>query len=383
MGGGVGARETMRTSGGKAAPSSRWPEVLFRVFVLLIAPVSASARSRACRQRRRCVRRPHPAHCSASISASSPLPSGRRSRACAPRNARARHERRRGYEAERYRLSESTLETILAAEPQALLTVGRERRARAPDRDLPSALGVPRDAAATAQFRATGSMPPRPASSTDAMRRSGGARRALQPDAPHRRDRSCRGRRTRRRPHHRRSRCAIWPGAGSSLPSLPTKHRQLEDQVASLRALLDAQAKHERPRDRPSPGRASRRASGASTGWPRPSPCSTGAEAHPFQSGLCRALAARPGMARHPSPRRRDPRPPPPGAAAARKGRLSGLEENVAFRLRVQCAGRGSVAPARRAHAARHRRQRGRRRASPISTRTSPSGSRSRAATTR
>ena len=41
----------MRTSGGKAAPSSRWPEVLFRVAALLNSALSASARRRACRER--------------------------------------------------------------------------------------------------------------------------------------------------------------------------------------------------------------------------------------------------------------------------------------------------------------------------------------------
>src|SRR5574342_737770 len=38
MDGGVEHNTTMRTSGGKAAPSSRWPKVLFRVS-LLIAPL--------------------------------------------------------------------------------------------------------------------------------------------------------------------------------------------------------------------------------------------------------------------------------------------------------------------------------------------------------
>ena len=51
------------------------------------------------------------------------------------------------------------------------------------------------------------------------------------------------------------------------------RHRQLEEQVASLRGLLDEA--HRADALPASPGRSARRASGASTGWPRPSPCSS------------------------------------------------------------------------------------------------------------
>jgi len=55
-------------------------------------------------------------------------------------------------EAERYRLSESTLDTLLAAEPQALLTVAESGEAELLISTLPSALGVPRDTAGLLNF---------------------------------------------------------------------------------------------------------------------------------------------------------------------------------------------------------------------------------------
>jgi signal transduction histidine kinase len=55
-------------------------------------------------------------------------------------------------EAERYRLSESTLDTLLAAEPQALLTVAESGEAELLISTLPAALGVPRDTASLLNF---------------------------------------------------------------------------------------------------------------------------------------------------------------------------------------------------------------------------------------
>jgi signal transduction histidine kinase len=55
-------------------------------------------------------------------------------------------------EAERYRLSESTLDTLLAAEPQALLTVAESGEAELLVATLPAALGVPRDTHALLKF---------------------------------------------------------------------------------------------------------------------------------------------------------------------------------------------------------------------------------------
>jgi len=45
MDGGVEHNTTMRSGGGKAAPSSRWPEMLFRVVVIvvpLVLPVTSA-----------------------------------------------------------------------------------------------------------------------------------------------------------------------------------------------------------------------------------------------------------------------------------------------------------------------------------------------------
>jgi signal transduction histidine kinase len=55
-------------------------------------------------------------------------------------------------EAERYRLSENMLETLLTAEPQALLTVTESGEAELLVASLPAALGVPRDTGALLHF---------------------------------------------------------------------------------------------------------------------------------------------------------------------------------------------------------------------------------------
>ncbi len=252
-------------------------------------------------------------------------------------SGRARREAAAELEAERYRLSESTLETLLAAEPQALLIVAEGGEAELLVANLPAALGVPRDAAALLNFADWLDA----ASAPDARRRhrrAGRAGRAVQSDAAHAPRPLCRG----RRPHRRRapscSRCATSPASGSILPMLAARHRQLEEQVASLRGCSTRRIRPSAAA--PSPSRASRRASGASTGSPPPSPCSTPSQrlTH-FNQAYVELWQLDAGMARHPSARRRDPRPAAPGAAAAGEGRLSRLEEGLA---------RPSTAPMRR-----------------------------------
>jgi signal transduction histidine kinase len=134
----------MRTSGGKAAPSSRWPKVLFRVFAFAIP----------------CILLP----LGAALAASDATPLDPRTLlalgiilgiiafavgtaiACLRARERARKaEAEALLEAEHYRLSESTLETLLAAEPQALLTVAESGEAELLVGTLPAELGVPRD----------------------------------------------------------------------------------------------------------------------------------------------------------------------------------------------------------------------------------------------
>ena len=234
----------MRTSGGKAAPSSRWPEVLFRVLAfsvpLLLLPLEAAMAASE-----------QPA-----LDARTLLTLGINlgiiafavgtAIACLRATERARKaEAEAQVEAERYRLSESTLETLLAAEPQALLTVAESGEAELLVATLPPALGVPRDTERAPQFRRMARRKLRPRARR-CHRRAGRAQgepfnlmlrthatdmsrsTAAPPAGP-----SC-------------SRCATWPGSGSSLADLAARHRQLEEQVASLRGLLDEASNAER-----------------------------------------------------------------------------------------------------------------------------------------
>ena len=141
----------MRTSGGKAAPSSRWPEVLFRVLICSI-PLCCC----------RCARplpRPNPRHSIARTLLTLGIILGiiafavGTAIACLRATERARKaEAAAQIEAERYRMSESTLETLLAAEPQALMVVAESGEAELLVANLPAALGVPRDAATLLNF---------------------------------------------------------------------------------------------------------------------------------------------------------------------------------------------------------------------------------------
>jgi len=143
----------MRTSGGKAAPSPGWPEVLFRVFtfsvLLLLLPLEAAMAASE-----------QPA-----LDARTLLTLGINlgiiafavgtAIACLRATERARKaEAEAQVEAERYRLSESTLETLVAAEPQALLTVAESGEAELVVATLPPALGVPRDTGGLLSFAA-------------------------------------------------------------------------------------------------------------------------------------------------------------------------------------------------------------------------------------
>ena len=141
----------MRTSGGKAAPSSRWPEVLFRVLICSIPLCTLPLR--------------------AAFAAGEPSAFDPRTLltlgiilgiiafavgtaiACLRATERARKaEAAAQIEAERYRMSESTLETLLTAEPQALMVVAESGEAELLVASLPAALGVPRDAATLLNF---------------------------------------------------------------------------------------------------------------------------------------------------------------------------------------------------------------------------------------
>lgn len=133
----------MRTSRGEATPDSRWPIVLSRVLAYSIPasllPIDAAIAQEA-----------------ASFDAQTLLTLGINlgiiafavgtAIACmrATKSARAQ-EAKAASEAERYALSESTLETVLAAEPQALLTLTEAGEPELLVSNLPSSFGVPRD----------------------------------------------------------------------------------------------------------------------------------------------------------------------------------------------------------------------------------------------
>ena len=194
---------------------------------------------------------------------------------------------------------------------------------------------------------------------------------------------TCRG----RRPHHRRTIVAEDPRPRRPAPracGLGRPARKLDDEIAAL----TRPAPYAGERQGSSAGRARRRHRSA---LPQLRPARhrfrrvrLRPAARPFQPVLYRSLAARCRLARRPT---RATARSSSGSARSRR-----LPEKADFRdwkrgwLSVygsNAAEGGGMAPPRRPHAARGRRQRRRQAASPISTRTSPSGFSSRAATTR
>jgi signal transduction histidine kinase len=228
----------MRTSGGEETPDSRWPTVLSRVFAYSIPsyllPIDAAMAAEA-----------------ASFDAQALLTLGINlgviafaigtAIVCLRATKRARkQEANAASEAERYALSESTLETVLAAEPQALLTLTETGEPELLVSNLPASFGVPREPERLLNF----------ASWLDAASSAEleSAMQAL----------SERGEAFNLMLHTRRDKYVEVDGrtAGRSLvlkvrniagqrlelAELSVKHKALEEQVASLRALLDAEA---------------------------------------------------------------------------------------------------------------------------------------------
>jgi signal transduction histidine kinase len=140
-------------------------------------------------------------------------------------------------EAERYRLTESTLDTLLAAEPQALMTVAESGEAELLISTLPSALGVPRDTSSLLKFSDWLDAP--------SARELDDAIDALvdrgEPFNLMLRTARARFVEIDGRAAGRTVVIKVRDLAGRRLEfaELTARHRQLEDQVASLRGLLD------------------------------------------------------------------------------------------------------------------------------------------------
>ena len=224
-------------------------------------------------------------------------------------------------------MSESTLETLLTAEPQALMVVAESGEAELLVASLPAALGVPRDTATLLNF----------AGWLDAASAQDAQSTPSMPLAE-------RGEPFNLMLRTQRDRYVEVDGrtAGRTIVlkvrDLAGQRLDLADARRQATPARGADRLAARPARRGASIRARPRRAEAEHGNAlqelRPARhrlCRVRREpaAHPFQSGLCRALAARPGMARHASARRRDSRPPAPGAAAAREGRLPRLEERA------------------------------------------------------
>jgi signal transduction histidine kinase len=233
----------MRTSGGKAAPSSGWPEVLFRLVAFSI-PLSllpfdaAMAASDATALDARTL-------LTLGISLGIIAFAVGTAIACLRATERARKaEAGAQVEAERYRLSESTLETLLAAEPQALLTVAESGEADLLVATLPPALGVPRDMGGLLSFSAwlDASSAQELDDAIDALAERGEPFNLMlrtQRDRYVEVDGRTAGRTI-------VLKVRDLAGQRLELADLAARHRQLEEQVASLRGLLEEASKAER-----------------------------------------------------------------------------------------------------------------------------------------
>ena len=236
----------MRTSGGKAAPSSRWPSVPFRLITAfaVLMPLPASAAE------------------GFSLDAGTLLTLGINLGVIlfaigtalgflrATRRAETA-ERAAALEADRYRRAEGTLETVLSAEPQLLVIFGDDGEAELLVANLPPQLGVPSEiehlldfsvwldeASVTSLDSALQAMSERGEAFNLMLRtqndryieidgRAAGGKIALK--------------------------VRDLAGQRLELASLADKHKALETQVTALRLLLEAQPARERGRAEPDP----------------------------------------------------------------------------------------------------------------------------------
>ena len=236
MGGGV-ERGTMRTSGGKGLPSSRWPKVLSRVaafFATLLLPQTTMAASEGIALDARVLLLLGITLGVIAFAIGTAI-------LCLRATKRARKaEAEAANEAEHYRLSESMLDTVLTAEPQMLLTVSETGEADLLVATLPANYGVPHEAARFLNFAGWLDAP-----SVNELDRAieGLAERgeAFNLMLTTLRDRYVE---IDGRAAGRTIVLKVRDLVGQRLEAaeLASKHRRLEEQVASLRRLLDAQA---------------------------------------------------------------------------------------------------------------------------------------------
>lgn len=226
----------MRTSGGKAAPSSRWAEVLFRVCAVAI-PLVAVPLGTAVAASTASVLEPRTLLTLGIILGVIAFAVWT-AIACLRARERARKaEAEAELEAERYRLSQTTLETLLAAEPQALLTLTETGEADLLVATLPPALGVPRDVSGLLDF--AGWLDPDSAQALheaiDTLAARGEAFNLMlhtRPDRFVEADGWTAGRTV-------LIKICDLAGQRLDLAALSAKHRELEEQVSSLRGLLE------------------------------------------------------------------------------------------------------------------------------------------------
>jgi signal transduction histidine kinase len=236
MGGGV-ERGTMRTSGGKGLPSSRWPKVLSRVaafFAILLLPQVAMAATEGIALDARMLLLLGITLGVIAFAIGTAI-------LCLRATKRARKaEAEAANEAEHYRLSESMLDTVLTAEPQMLLTVSETGEADLLVATLPANYGVPHEAARFLNFAGWLDAP--------SLNELDGAIEGLaeRGEAFNLMLTTLRDRYVEidGRAAGRTIVLKVRDLVGQRLEAaeLASKHRRLEEQVASLRRLLDAQA---------------------------------------------------------------------------------------------------------------------------------------------
>jgi signal transduction histidine kinase len=235
MGGGV-ERGTMRTSGGKGSPLARGPEMLSRVlafFAAISLPNSAMGATEGIALDARIL-------LLLGISLGIIAFAIGTAILCLRATRRARKaEEAAANEAERYRLSESMVDTVLAAEPQMLLTVSESGVADLLVATLPASCGVPHEAERFLNF-AGWLDSPSVKELDEAIEGLADRGEAFNLMLTTLRDRYVE---VDGRAAGRTIVLKVRDVAGQRLEAaeLTSKHRRLEDQIASLRRLLDAQ----------------------------------------------------------------------------------------------------------------------------------------------